>query len=699
MTTPVTTLNATRTRLARALSPKTIAVVGLKDGSPFVSYLERTLTNSQTEVFFVNPRHPSVMGHETYPTLSSIGRPVDAVYSVTNAAVATDLAEEAATLDIGGLILVAGGFSEVGAEGVERQRRLVAAAEAGGFPVIGPNGLGIINVPEQVSLTIASDHKRRPGGISVVSQSGAVLSGVAMAAWERPSIGLNVLISAGNEAVTDLADYVDHFVDDPATTAIGLVIESIRRPEKFFAAARRALEAGKPIVALKLARSARTQELAASHTGSLTGDAWVYEVAFRQLGIGLARDPEELVDRLAIIEQLDEKYWSDVANLGILTFTGGFASMSMDLATDEGINVPLLDDLRPWIAENLPGVTVPNPLDIAGQTHKWAEAVDLYGASPNADAYLLVHPLAEEDGGGGTYAIDSFTEASEKYGKPFIISNCATALGEWARGPVDAAPGLATGNGPRATLRGLQTLGHFTRARKTLGRGPVSAATVARPQSDPIPQPEGLMLPFAAGMDLLAENGIPVAPYHLIPGGMEVTPPSFDGPYVVKLADVAHRTEHGAVLVKVTAEGLPDAVAKLRGIAENDGLAPLVAVQPMIDVQGEAFLGIQSSELGPMVVFGLGGIFVEVLKRVGGRMAPFDRREAESLIAEFEDAKIMHGFRGQPAWNLEALADLLVNAGDLAAGGSAWVDSIDVNPLMATPDGFVAVDALCIVKG
>lgn len=696
---PVPTTQATLSGLERALNPKTIAVVGLKDGSPFVEYVERTLTHSRAEVFFVNPRYETVMGRKAYSTLSSIGRSIDAVYSVTNAAVSTALAEEAADLDIGGLILVAGGFSEVGDEGHALQRRLVAAAEAGRFPVIGPNGLGIINVPEQVSLTIASDHKRRPGGISVVSQSGAVLSGVAMAAWERPSIGLNVLISAGNEAVTDLADYVDHFVEDPATTAIGLVIESIRRPDEFFAAAKRALAAGKPIVALKLARSARTQELAASHTGSLTGDAWVYEVAFRQMGIGLARDPEELVDRLAIVEQLDEKYHSDVSNLAILTFTGGFASMAMDLATDEGIHVPALDDLRPWVTENLPGVTVPNPLDIAGQTHKWAEAVDLFGASPDADAYLLVHPLADEDGGGGAYAIDSFKHASEKYGKPFVVSNCAAALGGWAREPVDAAPGLATGHGPRAALRGLQTLGQFHRARKNLDRGVVDARAVARPAATPIPQTEGLMLPFAAGMELLAGNGIPVAPYHLIPGDAEVTPPPFDGPYVLKLADVAHRTEHDAVLVKIDAEKLGDAVARLREIAQKDGLAPLVAVQPMIDVQGEAFLGIQNSELGPMVVFGLGGIFVEVLKRVGGRMAPFDRREAESLIAEFEDAKIMHGFRGQPAWNLEMLADLLVSAGNLAAGGSAWIDSIDVNPLMVTPDGFVAVDALCIVKG
>lgn len=206
------------------------------------------------------------------------------------------------------------------------------------------------------------------------------------------------------------------------------------------------------------------------------------------------------------------------------------------------------------------------------------------------------------------------------------------------------------------------------------------------------------MLPFAAGMELLAAHGIPVAAYHLVPGGAEVTAPAFGGPYVVKLADVAHRTEHGAVELDVPAGSLGDAVARMRAIAVRDGLAPLVAVQPMLEARGEALLGLQSTELGPMVVFGLGGILVEVLNRVGGRMAPFARAEAEELIAEFTDAKVMHGFRGQPAWNLEALAEILVAAGRLAAGASGWLDSLDVNPLLATDDGFVAVDALCLVK-
>lgn len=689
-------MNDHRDAIRRTLDPRTIAVVGLRDGAVFVPYFAPTL-DSGAEIHFVNPKYDTVMGRPAVASLKDIAGPIDAVYCVTGASVAVGVVEEAATLDVGGVVLVSSGYAEVGDDGVDLQRRLAKAAHSAGMAVVGPNGLGYVNVPRHVSLTIASDHKRRPGGVSVVSQSGAVLSGVAMAAWQRPQIGLNVIVSAGNEAVTDLADYVDYLADDPGTTAIGLVIEKIRRPDAFFAAARRAMAAGKPIVALKLARSSRTQEMAASHTGALTGDAWVYDVAFRQLGIGIARDPDELVDRLALIDQLGPKFRTAVRNLAIITSTGGYASMAGDLAPGEGIEVPALDDLRPWIEGMIRGIHVPNPLDATpmGLAH-WEEILEKYASRPEVDALLYVHPLADEDGGEHTRVmIRQYAEAAERAGKPFVISNCAGPLGAWAQEMVDSSPAVAAANGPLAALRGLRTLGDFAR-RRTDSEPP--EPQIALTPAPVVAQPEGAMLPFAAGMELLAAQGIPVAPYQLVPGDAEITPPAFDGPYAVKLADVAHRTEHGAVEIDVAAGALGDAVARMRAIAVRDGLPPLVAVQPMLAARGEALLGVQRTELGPLVVFGLGGILVEVLNKVGGRMAPFTRAEADDLIEEFADAKIMHGFRGQPAWNLDALAEILVAAGRLAAGASDWLDSLDVNPLLVTEDGFVAVDALCLVK-
>src|SRR5216683_761419 len=222
-----------------------------------------------------------------------------------------------------------------------------------------------------------------------------------------------------------------------------------------------------------------------------------------------------------------------------------------------------------------------------------------------------------------------------------------------------------------------------------------------RPVVAPVPQPEGDMLPFDATMRLLASRGIPVAPYAIVtadadPGVVEIP---FAGPYVVKLADVAHRTEHGAVRLSVEPAALPAAVTELRHIAVADGLSPVVAVQPMVTATGEALLGIQGeSELGPLVAFGLGGIFVEALGTVAGRMAPFTAGQARELIDEFRDVKVIHGFRGRAPWDLDALAAILASASRLAAGGREWIASLDVNPLLYGPDGFQAVDALLLLR-
>lgn len=207
------------------------------------------------------------------------------------------------------------------------------------------------------------------------------------------------------------------------------------------------------------------------------------------------------------------------------------------------------------------------------------------------------------------------------------------------------------------------------------------------------------MLPFADTMRLLADFGIPTAPYALLERSDAVVPPAFEGPYVVKLADVGHRTEHGAVLLKVTDDDLADAVEEMRAIAERDELPALVAIQPMVDVQGETLVGIKgSSELGPLVAFGIGGVLVEVIRRVGGRLAPLSREQARGLIDEFTDLGIMHGFRGSRPWDLEALIDILVAAGNLAAAGSHWIESLDINPMVYGAQGFVAVDALCLLR-
>ena len=689
---------STTAALDRLLKPSSIAFVGLSDNSSFLGTVSPTF-DSDAEIFMVNPRYESVAGRPTAPSLTSLDRPIDAVMCFMSAERTTELVEEAAGLDVGGVVLVASGFAELNTGGEALQARIRAAAAAASMPVIGPNGLGYINVRRRVSLTVANRHKRRPGGISVISQSGALTSGSAMAAWLYPDCGTNILVSSGNEAITDLADYVDYLIDDPETTAIGLVIEKIRRPQAFFAAVARATAAGKPVVALKLARHERSQRLAASHTGALTGDAWVYDVALRQAGVALAYDPDELIDRLALADQLPPQRWTPVSSLGVVTITGGYASLSLDLAMEEGINVPPLDSYSDWATANLPGVTVPNPLDATGfGARLWPQIIDKYTTDPDLDAILVVHPVADEDSSAAPM-IDEFARAAAKVDKPCVIANCSGVPGDWVSDHLDGA--LVRGRGLRPTLRGLATLGRFVAYRDRPREAVPAEPAIARPTQTPIPQPEGPMLPFGATMALLAEHGIPVALYHLVAAEADASSvrPPFSGPYVAKLADVAHRTEHDAVRLRVDEAGLATAITDLRAVAAADGLSPVVAVQPMLEIIGETLLGIQGqSELGPLVVFGPGGIFVEVLNRVSGRMAPFGIDEARSLIDEFADMQLMHGFRGRQAWDLDALAAIVLAAGRLAARGEDWIATLDINPLVYGPAGYHAVDALLLLE-
>jgi acetate---CoA ligase (ADP-forming) len=248
-----------RSPLARLLDPRTIAVVGLSDRLAGIARDVSQANATGTDIHIVNPRHSTVMGLETVGSLSDIPGPIDAVMSVVSAARTVDVAEEAAALDVGGFIAHAAGYAEVGDGGGDvLQERLRAAAIRGGFALIGPNSLGFESVRRHIRLTRAVKQTLKVGGLSIVSHSGAMLSAVAMAG-QADGAGFNLLVSAGNEAVTDLADYVDYLADDPHTTGIGLVMEKIRRPEAFFTAVRRAIAAGKPVVALKLGRSERTR--------------------------------------------------------------------------------------------------------------------------------------------------------------------------------------------------------------------------------------------------------------------------------------------------------------------------------------------------------------------------------------------------------------------------------------------------------
>ena len=359
-----------RRNLTRMLSPKTVAVVGANDQSPMSNNVILPMLEAGHDVVLVNPRRDEAYGRPVVVDLASAGRPIDAVLSIVNAEASLTVVEEAAALGCGGVVVVASGFAETGPDGVEAQERLVAIADRTSLAVVGPNCAGFRNVALGVSLftggwlDLPVAGAATVGGVSIVSQSGFLARATAAAARER-ALGVSIVVSSGNEAVCDLADFVAVAAADPFTSVICVVVETLRRPADFFASVVAARDAGKPVIALKLGRSARARTIMQSHTGAIADEGWVYDLAFREHGVLDATDVDDLLDRAQLFAQLPPDRHRPIRSIGVIAASGGVAALAADLADASGAPVPPLDEIAEWVRERVPGDTV-NPLDLTG---------------------------------------------------------------------------------------------------------------------------------------------------------------------------------------------------------------------------------------------------------------------------------------------------------------------------------------------
>ena len=681
--------------IRRFLNPRSVAVVGASPTSR--RHAVHALLGSGLDVHLVNPRYDEIFGHPAYPDLASIGGPIDAVLTLVNARIAVDAVEQAAAVGAAGVAINAAGFAEAGPEGTALQQRLVRAATD--LAVLGPNCNGFVNAQTGAFLAGAPQLPLRAGSVGFVTHSGGFITDVAVAAANR-QVGFSALISTGNEAVTDMIDYLDYLVDDPTTAAICLVIERIRRPEAFFAAAERARLAGKPVVALKLGRSSRGREVAKSHTGAILGASWTYDAAFKQFGIISAHDLGDMLDRVMFFDQLPRRRWSSVQKPAILSVSGGAAALASDISEDEGLHLPELQSVRGAVNGVLPDASVMNPIDLTGFVMEnppvMRSVFTTYAESPDVDTLMALWTTGIEDRAFAQAFVLPFAEMAGRTTKVAVLSMIADGpVSAWAADLM--AQHVAIGHGLRGSLRGLSSMKQFMAAHSRPARVLAPAPERSSLNRDDVVEVGGHhLLTFSAAMQLLARHGIPVAPYTVVGATDDVGPPTdFEAPYVVKLADCAHRTDIGAVRIGVTDQGLHQAVRDMRALAAEHGLPDRVAIQPMLSSDGEAFLGADTSgDLGPMVVCGLGGIHVEALGKVNGRLAPMTELEVEDLVEDLDGIGVFTGARGQEPWDRTAFGQVISAATELTLAAQDWMLSLDINPLMHTPAGFVAVDAL-----
>jgi acyl-CoA synthetase (NDP forming) len=692
-----------RSNMARLLSPTTLAVVGANEQLGMSNNALLPMLEAGRDVALVNPRHDVLYGRPVFPDLTAIGRPVDAVLSLVNAERAVDLVEEAAALGCGGVVVAAAGFVEAGDDGASLQARLVVAAVRSEMAVIGPNCAGFKNVPLGVNLftggrlDLPVSGVATVGGVGIVSQSGFLVRSAMAAARER-ALGVSIAVSSGNEAVCDLADYVSVLAADSLTSVICLVVETVRRPDAFFAAVGEARAAGKPVIALKLGRSDRARRIMQSHTGAIADESWVYDLAFREHGVVPARDIDDLLDRAQLFVQLPPARQHRMARIGMITTSGGVAALATDLADDVGAPLPPLQEIEAWVRERVPGGTV-NPLDLTGfvgtKAELMEEVFEHYAGA--VDVLVLGWWTGSQDAGWSATLLGPFANVAARCEIPFVVCPVeATGVGEWVA--EWRKRGLSFARGVESLYRAVDAVDRFV-APVRGAPAEVSAAESAPPEGL-VASDVGPMVRFADAMGLLTEFGITVAPWLVVEGDAYVDPTAvaaLGDRLVVKLADVPHRTELDAVRVGVDPKDVPTVVTEMRAIAAAHGARTAVAVQAMAAGHGEAFAGLQChTGLGPVVLLGLGGVLVEVTHEVGGRFLPLDDATAVDLADEVCAAA--GRLRGQKPWPVDAVSDVLRGLDRLWRAHGAWLDSLDLNPMIVGAQGLVAVDALMIAR-
>jgi acetate---CoA ligase (ADP-forming) len=684
--------------LARLLSPASVAVVGASEKLGMSNNAVLPMLDAGIDVALVNPNRDQVYDRPTAPNLSALSRPIDAVLSLVSAGRSIAVVEEAASIGSGGVAVAAGGFAEMGDEGRALQARLVEAA--GPMAIVGPNCSGFMNVRERVNLFTGGRIALHPGPVSVVSQSGFLLRST-LAAGQQRQLGFGIAVSSGNEAVTGLHDYVELLADDPETRVICLVIEKIRDAERFLAAVERARAADTAVVALKLGRTERSREIMRSHTGAIADESWVYDLVLRHAGVLTAHDVDDLLDLSQLVAQVPRERRRPVRGVAVMASSGGVAAVAADAAHDTGIQLPALEELDDWVRERVPGDGMRNPLDMTGfvmrDPERLRELFDGYAHADAVDALVLCWWAAEGDEAWSRTLLEPFAEVAARASVPLIVTPVeATSLGDWTRSYHDR--NVVFCRGLRSTYRALDALDRVARTPAAGFAPPATPLPSAPPPL--VDSPVGPIVPFADAMRLVADAGVTVAPFVVLDGADDDDRIDALGSHVaVKLADVPHRTELDAVRLGIPRAGVPAVVRELRAIARAHDAPETVAVQAMVAAHGEAFAGLLArTDLGPVVLLGLGGVLVEVAGQVEGRRLPLGPGAAEQLVDEVAGPATFARLRGQEPWAPGPLVAAVEGVAELWRRHGSWLQSFDLNPLLVTADGVCAIDALLVAQ-
>jgi acetate---CoA ligase (ADP-forming) len=693
--------------LDKLLSPSSIAIVGASHeerrpgGQPLYALTQYGYAG---KVFAVNPRYPEIRGVPCYPNIGAVPEAVDLAIIALPASEVPRIIEECGAAAIRYALVLSAGFREIGEPGMALQRELDRAIARSAVRIMGPNCIGMLNLGARVFAGFGAGFRQpdwKRGPIAMISQSGGFAYSI-MAFCQEAGVGMDYMVSTGNEADLGVLDFVEHFLEDADTRMIAVYVEGIRDGRRLRALGRRAVEVGKPIAVWKVGNTAVGQRAAVSHTANLTEEYDYYRDAFREGGFVEIREVYDLVDAAKIFRSGKRPRGRRAA---LVTTSGGAGVLLADRCEEAKLLLPpLTDETRAKLTTILPSfASMSNPVDftaaLAQKEPEFTQATGFVMGDPNID-FAIVRSFPGRDVEAWA---DNLIAHADSNDKPMLVSLSGTLAqaASWASRLEDA--GIACFEVPSRAASAAAMLCDF--AERSRNTNASERARIVPFATLPVGHTSGA-LDETQAKACLGAYGIRTPRRLLIDVNARVSERiDLTFPVVVKVVspDLVHKTEAGGVRLRVTAGALEATLSEMR--AQVHAYAPEARIRGFLleeMAEGvEMIVGaLNNPSFGPLVVIGLGGIHAEVFRDVVRRYAPLTIDEARAMILSLKGARLLQGYRGAAACDIDALAETAARLSWIIVDHADTIAEVEMNPVLIGADGHgvTAVDAVIRFK-